>query len=89
MKSEDQTQIDPYSYSCNDLGGGLNNSNVCVYQCSPKWVLLDSGLEIELAFLFTTNYEPQYRPLTSTVQLDPALSYIRMDSLSIAANGRT
>ncbi|GFV76656.1 uncharacterized protein TNCV_4728761 [Trichonephila clavipes] len=50
---EDQTQSEPCFSSCNDLGGGFKAATLC--QDSPKDVLSDSGLEIELAIPFVPN----------------------------------
>ncbi|GBM58797.1 hypothetical protein AVEN_44466-1 [Araneus ventricosus] len=58
--SEDQTQSKPCSSSSNDLGGDLKQQLVC--QDSPKDVLSDSGLEIELAIEFAPNRDPQDSP---------------------------
>ncbi|GFX84948.1 uncharacterized protein TNCV_4997791 [Trichonephila clavipes] len=55
--SEDQTQSKPCFSSCNDLGGGFKAATLC--QDSPKDVLSDSGLEIELDIPFVPNRDPQ------------------------------
>ncbi|GFV13511.1 hypothetical protein TNCV_2023701 [Trichonephila clavipes] len=56
--SEDQTQSEALHFSsCNDLGGeDLKQQPLC--QDSPKDVLSDSGLEIELAIPFVPNRDP-------------------------------
>ncbi|GFV04555.1 uncharacterized protein TNCV_148301, partial [Trichonephila clavipes] len=62
-EAEDQTQSKPCFSSCNDLGGGFPSSNLC--QDSPKDVLSNSGLEIELAIPFVPNRDPPDTPLNN------------------------
>ncbi|GFT36345.1 uncharacterized protein TNCV_484651 [Trichonephila clavipes] len=54
--SEDQTQSKPCFSSCNDLEEDLKQQPLC--QDSPKDVVTDSGLEIELAIPFVPNRNP-------------------------------
>ncbi|GFU95657.1 uncharacterized protein TNCV_2769961 [Trichonephila clavipes] len=61
--SEDQTQSKPCFSSCNDLGGGFKAETLC--QDSPKDVLSDSGLEIELVIPFVPNRDPPDTPQQS------------------------
>ncbi|GFU23665.1 uncharacterized protein TNCV_2340721 [Trichonephila clavipes] len=58
--SEDQTQSKPCFSSCNDLGGGFKAATSA--KDSPKDVLSDSGLEIELAIPFVPNRDPPDTP---------------------------
>ncbi|GFW46492.1 uncharacterized protein TNCV_4811791 [Trichonephila clavipes] len=62
--SEDQTQSKPCFSSCNDLGGSWQQP-LC--QDSPKDVLSDSGLEIELAIPFVPNRDPPDTPQQSCI----------------------
>ncbi|GFW54001.1 uncharacterized protein TNCV_3828091 [Trichonephila clavipes] len=64
--SEDQTQSKPCFSSCNDLGGGFKAATFC--QDSPKDVLSDSGLEIELAIPFVPNRDPPDTPQQSAAR---------------------
>ncbi|GFX71407.1 uncharacterized protein TNCV_2454181 [Trichonephila clavipes] len=61
--SEDQTQSKPCFSSCNDLEEDLKQQPLC--QDSPKDVLSDSGLEIELAIPFVPNRDPPDTPQQS------------------------
>ncbi|GFU09998.1 uncharacterized protein TNCV_1797021 [Trichonephila clavipes] len=61
--SEYQTQSKPCFSSCNDLGGGFKAATSL--QDSPKDVLSDSGLEIELAIPFVPNRDPPDTPQQS------------------------
>ncbi|GFX64833.1 uncharacterized protein TNCV_4193281 [Trichonephila clavipes] len=61
--SEDQTHSKPCFSSCNVLGGGFKAAT-SLPRC-PKDVLLDSGLEIELAIPFVPNRDPPDTPQQS------------------------
>ncbi|GFV61444.1 uncharacterized protein TNCV_2937861 [Trichonephila clavipes] len=70
--SEDQTQSKPCFSSCNDLGGGFKAAT-SLPRDSPKDVLSDSGLEIELAIPFVPNRDPPDTPQQS--QLGEVVHY--------------
>ncbi|GFX91737.1 uncharacterized protein TNCV_3529361 [Trichonephila clavipes] len=61
--SEDQTQSKPCFSSLATLEEDLKQQPLC--QDSPKDVLSDSGLEIELAFPFVPNRDPPDTPQQS------------------------
>ncbi|GFW17895.1 uncharacterized protein TNCV_1134951 [Trichonephila clavipes] len=61
--NEDQTQSKPCFSSCNDLEEDLKQQPL--FQDSPKDVLSDSGLEIELAIPFVPNRDPPDTPQQS------------------------
>ncbi|GFV24095.1 uncharacterized protein TNCV_3583381 [Trichonephila clavipes] len=70
--SEDQTQSKPCFSSCNDLEEDFKKQQpLC--QDSPKDVLSDSGLEIELVIPFLPNRDPPDTPQQS--ELGEVLHY--------------